>query len=76
MEVIMLVLTRKLNQTIRIGDSIEIKVVAVGANRVRLAISAPRTVSVTRGELVTSEFHDGVELVSAACGSDSSDWTV
>lgn len=72
----MLVLTRKMNQTIRIGDSIEIKLVAVGTNRVRLAISAPRSVSVTRGELLSSEFHDSAELVSTGCGNDSTDWSV
>jgi carbon storage regulator len=44
----MLVLSRKEGETIRIGDDIEITVVRVSGNRVRVGISAPRDVSVTR----------------------------
>lgn len=48
----MLVLSRKINQEIRIGDKITVKVVAVKGDRVRLAIWAPRDVKVLRSELV------------------------
>jgi carbon storage regulator len=47
----MLVLSRKRDESIVIGDSITIKVVEVKGNRIRLAISAPREVPVRRGEL-------------------------
>ncbi len=47
----MLVLSRKENQSIQIGDSITIKVVFVAGSRVKLAIEAPREVRVLRGEL-------------------------
>ena len=46
----MLVLTRRPGETLQIGDDIEIKVVAVQGNRVRLAIDAPREVSIRRPE--------------------------
>lgn len=48
----MLVLTRKVNEEILIGDTIRIKVVDIGAGRIRLGISAPRDVTVLRDEVV------------------------
>ena len=47
----MLVLTRKRDQSIVIGDAIEIMVVDVGQHEVRLGISAPRQLSVHRKEV-------------------------
>lgn len=47
----MLVLTRKLNQEIVIGDDIRITVVAVGGDQVKLGITAPRSVPVHRLEV-------------------------
>jgi len=49
----MLVLTRKLNQEIRIGESIVVRVLAVKGNQVRLGIVAPTEVPVLREELLT-----------------------
>jgi len=48
----MLVLSRKLDQTIQIGDQITVTVVSVKGNTVRLGISAPAHVRVTRSELL------------------------
>lgn len=47
----MLVLSRKVNETIVIGDDIEIMVVALEGDRVRLGVKAPPGVSVHRGEI-------------------------
>ncbi|MDE2482985.1 MAG: carbon storage regulator CsrA [bacterium] len=47
----MLVLSRKLNQSIMIGDDIRIVVVAVDRDQVKLGIEAPREVSVHRSEI-------------------------
>jgi len=47
----MLVLSRSDGQTIRIGDQIEITVVRVAGNRVRLGVSAPAEERILRGEL-------------------------
>lgn len=47
----MLVLTRKLNQSIKIGDDIEITVLEVRGEQVRIGISAPRDVVVHRKEV-------------------------
>ena len=52
----MLILTRDTrNNTIRIGDDIEIKVYHVQGNQVRIAIEAPKEVKVLRGELVVGD---------------------
>ena len=52
-----LVLTRKTNQSIMIGDDIEISVLAVMGEKVRIGIEAPRSVPVFRRE-VYIEIHE------------------
>lgn len=47
----MLVLTRKVNQTIVIGEGIEVVVLEVRGEQVRLGIKAPRDVTVHRKEI-------------------------
>ena len=47
----MLVLSRKKNQTIIIDGNIEIEVLQVKGNSIRLGVKAPREVKVLRGEL-------------------------
>lgn len=44
----MLILTRKYDERIRIGDGIELVVLSVEGNRVRLGIQAPADVSIAR----------------------------
>jgi|DewCreStandDraft_2_1066082.scaffolds.fasta_scaffold00511_25 carbon storage regulator len=47
----MLVLTRRRDQSVRIGSTIEVRVLEVGNGYVRLGISAPRHVSIYRDEV-------------------------
>ncbi len=47
----MLVLTRKLGESIRIGDDIIVKVVDLDSRHVKLGIEAPKSVSVNREEI-------------------------
>jgi carbon storage regulator len=47
----MLVLTRKSNQSIMIGDEIEVSVLAIMGEKVRIGIQAPRSVPVFRKEV-------------------------
>ncbi|MFQ5648472.1 MAG: carbon storage regulator CsrA [bacterium] len=47
----MLVLTRKLGETIVIGDDIIIKVVDIHGKQIRLGIEAPTEISIFRGEI-------------------------
>ncbi|GAB6173395.1 carbon storage regulator CsrA [Paradesulfitobacterium aromaticivorans] len=47
----MLVLSRKVNEKIKVGDEIEIIVVAVSGDTVRLGIKAPPTIKILRNEV-------------------------
>lgn len=47
----MLVLTRKLQQQVKIGDHITVTILRVKGHTVRIGIDAPRDVRVVRGEL-------------------------
>lgn len=50
----MLVLTRKLDQRIVIGDDITVTILEVQGNRIRLGIEAPKEIPITREELLHS----------------------
>ncbi|MCK4995119.1 MAG: carbon storage regulator CsrA [Candidatus Omnitrophica bacterium] len=50
----MLVLSRKPNESIIIGDNVEIKVVEVRGEQVKLGITAPRDIPVHRKEIYDS----------------------
>jgi carbon storage regulator len=47
----MLVLTRKSNQSIMIGDEIEVSILAITGEKVRLGIEAPKSIPVFRKEV-------------------------
>ncbi len=47
----MLVLTRKPGQSIMIGDGVEVQVLSVAGEKVRLGITAPRDISIFRNEV-------------------------
>ncbi len=51
----MLVLSRKLNQSIRISDNIIVKVVGIKSGQVKLGIVAPDDVAIFREELIEKE---------------------
>lgn len=63
----MLVLTRKTNQSIRIGDGIEVTVLSISGEKVRLGIRAPRDVPVFREE-VTGAADQAAEASGGAQG--------
>ena len=61
----MLVLTRKVNERIRVGDEITITVVRLGPGSVRLGIDAPGHMAIVREELTqgdSSTAFAGVDL--------------
>lgn len=47
----MLILTRRIGETIKIGDDITLTVLGVKGNQVRLGVGAPRHVAVHREEI-------------------------
>ncbi len=61
----MLVLSRKQEETIRIGDDIVIKVIKTGHGTVKIGIVAPSSVRVLRGELAPCEKPEPVPCVPA-----------
>lgn len=50
----MLVLTRKLQESIKIGNDIEITVLALEGDQIKLGISAPKNVEIHRKEIFIS----------------------
>ena len=61
----MLVLTRKLGESIRIGDSITVKVVDMDGRHVKLGIDAPRSISVNREEIYQRIQNENLEASAA-----------
>ncbi len=47
----MLILTRSVGKTIRIGDDIEIVILRVNGNQVRVGVTAPPDITVRRDEV-------------------------
>ena len=71
-----LVLTRKTKQSIMIGDEIEVTVLAVHGEKVRLGIAAPADVPVHRTEIyreIGSEHRSRSQQTDASAGADETD---
>ncbi len=68
----MLVLTRKVNQEIIIGDDIRITVVAVAGDHVKLGITAPRSVPVHRFEIYRERLAEAADTAPRAANGASS----
>jgi carbon storage regulator len=54
----MLILTRRAGEAVRIGDEIEVTVMAVNGSQVRIGISAPRDIAVDREEIAERKRRD------------------
>ncbi len=57
----MLVLSRKPNETLIINENIEITILNVGGNKVRLGINAPKDVKIYRKELLEKILEENAE---------------
>lgn len=66
----MLVLTRRIGESIRIGDDIVIRVIEVQRGQVRLAIEAPRQIPVHREEIYEQVQEENQRAAAAAKGVD------
>ncbi len=68
----MLVLSRRKDETIMIGDSVEITVVDVRGDTVRIGITAPRNVSVHRKEVYDAIQAENIAAAQEATPTESS----
>ena len=68
----MLVLTRKSNQSIMIGDDIEVSVLSIMGEKVRIGIQAPREIPVFRKEVYLEIQQDRAAEAGADSGNGGS----
>lgn len=61
----MLVLSRKKNESIMIGDQIEVKILSVEGDQVKLGIVAPKSVKVHRSEIFEAIQEQNREALNA-----------
>jgi len=61
----MLILTRKVGESIRIGDNVVVKIVSMDNKHVKIGIDAPRSVSVNREEIYQKIQSENREAASA-----------
>lgn len=60
----MLVITRKKDESILIGDDIEVKIVKIEDGSVKLAISAPKDINILRKEILDKVKEENKEAVA------------
>lgn len=66
----MLILTRKLGESIKIGDQIEIKVVAIEGDQIKLGIDAPRSIDIHRKEVYEAIQKENNQAISSELPKD------
>ena len=65
----MLILTRRVGESLMIGDEVTVTVLGVKGNQVRVGVNAPKTVSVHREEIyerIQQEAETGVQVTEEA----------
>jgi len=68
----MLVISRKIEEELKIGDNITIKIIDIEKNQVKIGIDAPRNISIVRAELL-KEIANQNKLANQTINSDDLD---
>jgi len=61
----MLVLSRKLNETIVIGDNVRVTLLGIDGDKIKLGVDAPRDIKVFREELLEATRDTNVQALDA-----------
>jgi carbon storage regulator len=61
----MLILSRKINESIMIGDQIEISIVDIKGDQIKLGINAPKNVKVYRKEVYVAIQEENIQATKA-----------
>ena len=69
----MLILTRRVGETLMIGDEVTVTVLGVKGNQVRIGVNAPRDVAVHREEIYERIKREREEQASQQQGGDTLD---
>ncbi len=69
----MLVLTRRVGETIRIGDEISVRVIEIQRGQVRVAIDAPRSIPIHREEIYQQVQEENQAAATSTKGVDPSE---
>ncbi|WP_017726244.1 carbon storage regulator CsrA [Halalkalibacterium ligniniphilum] len=65
----MLILSRKKNESIQIGDDIELKILSIEGEQVKIGIQAPRHVEIHRKEVFLAIQEENSDAVNATLDS-------
>lgn len=73
----MLILTRRVGEMLKIGDNVDVTILSVKGNQVRIGINAPKEVTVHREEIYSrikeEQDHQPPSGLPRAAGSDHKD---
>lgn len=71
----MLVLTRKVGETLMLGDDIQVKVISIDGDQVKIGIDAPKTLKIYRHEIFEAIQKENEAALEVQTIDILQDWT-